>query len=101
MMIASFLDIVSIGIVVPLIQSISNFDQNNLLGYRYISVLKNIFHLLQFRYPSLFLANNFLFIRIFSWFFFHGSKQDLLFIYLHLGEKIVLFIFKSKPKVSS
>ena len=45
MIIASFLEIVSIGIIVPLIQSISNFDQIT-CGYRYIPVLKEYFHLL-------------------------------------------------------
>ena len=43
MMISSVLEIASIGLVVPLIQSISNFDQNNMLGYRYISTLKIYF----------------------------------------------------------
>ena len=43
MMISSVLEIASIGLVVPLIQSISNFDQNNMLGYRYISTLKMYF----------------------------------------------------------
>ena len=43
MMISSVLEIASIGLVVPLIQSISNFDQNNMLGYRYISILKIYF----------------------------------------------------------
>ena len=87
MIIASFLEIVSIGIIVPLIQSISNFDQNNLLGYRYISVLKEYFSSTSIQISIAIFVIIIFFIRNFSWFFLRGSKQDLLFIYLHLGEK--------------
>ena len=105
MMIASFLDIVSIGIVVPLIQSISNFDQNNLLGYRYISVLKEYFSSTSIQISIaifviiIFFIRNF-FLVFLSWFktrfivYLSASWREKLF-YLYLSQNLKFHLKKN------
>ena len=98
MIIASFLEIVSIGIIVPLIQSISNFDQNNLLGYRYISVLKEYFSSTSIQISIaifviiIFFIRNF-FLVFLAWFktrfivYLSASWREKLF-YLYLSQNL-------------